>query len=111
MKSLFVAGVLFAVSVFGAAQAHAWLPVEVQTFWNPKQVTFQVENIYAAPIVCSGQFFARTASLPAGEWMNFTIGPVVAGTWGYAYMNPPYAMQGDYFISIPQTVAYCGYVW
>lgn len=100
---------LLAVSVFGAAQAHAWLPVQVQTFWNPQQVTFQVENVYSAPIFCNGQFFARTASLPAGEWMNFSIGPVVAGTSGFAYMTPPYVWQGDYFIAVPRTVAYCSY--
>jgi hypothetical protein len=109
MKALFASAMLLAVSVFAAPAAHAYLPVEVQTSWNPQQVTFSVENFYAAPIFCEGRFFAATASVPGGVWLDFAIGPVVAGAWGYRYMVPPYVYQGDYFISIPQVVAYCNY--
>lgn len=109
MKTVFASALFVMASVLVIHQAHAYLPVEVQAFWNPQQVTFEVENVYAAPIFCTGQFFALTASSPAGEWLNFAIGPVVAGTWGYAYMVPPFVYSGDYFTSIPRTVAYCNF--
>lgn len=109
MKTFFASAMLMAVSMFGATQAQAYLPVAVQNYFTPQQVTFSVENFYAYPIVCQGRFFALTASNPEGVWLDFAIGPVFAGTSGFATMTPPFVYQGDYFVSIPQTVAYCNF--
>ena len=109
MKGLFATAMMLVVSAFAAPKAHAYFPVAVQTFFTPQQVTFQVENIYAYPIYCEGQFFATTYSTPSGEWLHFVIGPVFAGQARFAAMTPPYVVAGDYFTSIPQTVAYCNY--
>lgn len=109
MKGLFASAMVLAVSLFAAPVAHAYLPVAVQTFFTPQEVTFQVENFFSYPIVCEGRFLATTYSLPYGEWLDFTIGPVFAGTGGFAAMTPPYVAMGDYFTSIPQTIAYCNY--
>ena len=110
VKTLFVSTLLLAVTVFAAPAAHAWFPVQVQTNFNAQEVTFQVENFWGYPVGCEGRFFAQTYSSPYGVWMNFEIGPVVAGSWGYATMVAPYAAMGDYFISIPQVAAYCQYL-
>lgn len=100
---------LLAVSAMVAPSAQAFFPVQVQSWFTPQQVNFAIENIYAAPIVCQGRFMARTALMPEGIWLNFAIGPVVAGTEGYATMVSPYVYQGDYFIEIPVTQAYCDF--
>jgi len=110
MKGLLASTLLLAFSVFAAPLAHAYVPATVQAFVTPQQVTFEVENIWAAPIVCQGQFFAQTISAPMGIWLDFAVGPVVAGTFGYAYLTAPYAMAGDAFIAVPQIVYDCGYL-
>ena len=107
MKSLFVASLAI---VGSATTANAYFPVQVQTSLTPQEVTFTVENIWAMPVVCQGQFFARTFSAPAGIWLPFQIGPIVAGTFGFATMTPPYVYNGDYFISIPMVNVGCGYL-
>lgn len=102
--------VLMGFTLGSIQQARAEWPVEVQNFFTPQQVTFAVENIYGYPVACEGRFFAATYSNPEGIWLNFAIGPVYPGTWGRAFMTPPFVAAGDYFISIPQTLAYCKFI-
>jgi hypothetical protein len=106
LKTLLVAGILLS-----ASSAHAILPIQIQTMMTPQEITFQVENIFSAPIGCEGRFFAQTASAPYGIWMNFAIGPVMAGAEGYVTMTAPYAPMGDYFIAVPQIQTACDYVY
>jgi hypothetical protein len=110
MKSSSILAILLGISMLGASAAQAYFPAEVVPTVNPREVSLAVENIWGVPVVCRGAFFARTASAPEGVWLNFAIGPVVAGTSGFAYMTPPYVYQGDYFISVPQIRAFCDYI-
>jgi hypothetical protein len=109
MKSVILA-TLSVISMTFASGAQAYFPAQVIPTVTPQQVTLAVENVWSAPVVCQGRIFARTASAPMGIWMNFTIGPVVAGMTGFAYMTPPYVYQGDYFTLVPQVSALCNYI-
>jgi hypothetical protein len=108
MKTLLASVALFAAAAL-APSANAF-PVQTGVSLTPQQVTFTVQNIWNLPVVCQGQFFAQTASSPYGIWLPFTIGPIVAGTYGYAYLTAPLALEGDYFIAVPQVAADCAYL-
>ena len=107
MKTILASVFLFAVAL--APAAHAF-PVQAGVQVTPQQVAFTVENIWNFPVVCEGQFFAQTASSPYGIWLPFAIGPVVAGTFGYATLTAPLAYEGDYFIAVPRVSAECNYL-
>ena len=95
--------------IFATSSAQADFPVQAEVFLTPQQVTLSVVNVWSAPIVCQGQFFAQTYSMPYGIWLPFSMGSIVAGTYGYVYLDPPYVYQGDYFLAVPTVNVECAF--
>jgi hypothetical protein len=80
-------------------------PVQSSVWVQPYQVTVGVANYSGRPISCQGQI-QTWGAYTGGSWMNFLIGPVFPGNWGYFYVNPYY---GDYFVN-GQAYVYCWYL-